>query len=393
MRVFISNNVNGEKIISIWEKDQCRLCVCCGQGGCNQCNQGYLPPKNGRPFQQKNFRFDLSDKKFGAYAGIYEYFSHGSYNLVYRSLNQQWVLKMPINSSDATDLPERAVRVWNVINPDCPAIVLRNSKCDAAAWISPFIHGVLPTQSEVVQKLMEIYERTGRIVADAFVGGNFIKTTENGRVVCIDVGAAFFLESRSSLGRIHSRASLDTWNGEMPMSHIYRDALNKRQKELGEVVSAIKALLYLQMYYPDFRSVTQMTKDEQLIHSLVQGYDARKPMVIRGLEKYIPLSVQSQFVSKDGDSDDELFVEVTSEQDESEQDEDDGCVAAGAISTQSEPSQSESSETSNSVPVVFPLPIALLGGSTSGPSFFGCEQNRSSQYVGNVEEKKDLSLM
>lgn len=130
-----------------------------------------------------------------------------------------------------------------------------------------------PTSADIVKKLFEIYEKTGRIVADAFVPSNFIKTA-NGSVVCIDVGAALKLERR--MYRQKSVESLNFWN-RFGMSFAYHRTFSEIERAhptLIPVIKATKALLHLQAHRPDCRRVSELPLlNEELIEQLAAGYD------------------------------------------------------------------------------------------------------------------------
>ncbi len=185
--------------------------------------------------------------------------------------------------------------MWNTINSGYPARVIYDLRHKPIGWVALFIHGTQPTHEEIAQKLLEIYERTGRIVVDAFITSNFVKTA-NGNIVCIDVGAAFFLESRPGLAQNHSQVSLDTWNGNAeytPMSGIYRKVFAKHSRIIVDVE---KALLYLQMHRPDFRSVSAMLRQGSLINLLALSYDensTRQNQTLANLDAYIASCVHA----------------------------------------------------------------------------------------------------
>lgn len=203
---------------------------------------------------------------------FYDFLSHGNHNLAYRSTDGCFVFKCAINSeTDPTDTPERSIRLWNLLNPGFPAKVAYLHK-KAIGWIAPFIRGTQPMSDEIIKKLFEIYQQTGRVVVDGFVKTNFIKTV-NGDVVCIDVGFALQLENRK--GRQQSEESLDFWNRNC-MSRVYTDTFFDTEKEfphLVPIIDATKALLYLQMHRPDFRQVAYLYLNKALMKELVMGYD------------------------------------------------------------------------------------------------------------------------
>ncbi len=202
----------------------------------------------------------------------YQFFSNGNHNVAYQSVDKRWVFKSLIDPVlDTTDSPERSVRLWNLINPRFPARVVYAGE-KAIGWVAPFILGTKPANSEIVKKLFEIYEKTGRIVVDAFVTANFIKMADES-VVCIDLDVALQLEKR--LRRQSSQESLDFWyNNENFQTYYcaFADTVNELPG-LISVVNATKALLYLQVHRPDFRYVSALCSNVQLINRLAAGYD------------------------------------------------------------------------------------------------------------------------
>lgn len=219
--------------------------------------------------EQERLRYDL------AHAGLqrcwttpfaeinnvqWSYLGSGCYNEVYKSdrpvlvsspgkppFRSFLVFKIVKETSDVTDTPERSVRIWNLLNPDFPASVHTVTEGNQAVtgWVAPFIEGWQASDSEIANKLVEIYERTGRIVTDATAPNNFI-TTVDGQTICIDVGLA--LEPRS-LRRQASTVSLDVLDRgcgtSLPCWH-YRG--------FPSAIQTIKALLYVSHVLAGYRS-------------------------------------------------------------------------------------------------------------------------------------------
>ncbi|MGQ3890575.1 ankyrin repeat domain-containing protein [Legionella sp. CNM-4043-24] len=118
------------------------------------------------------------------------FIGQGAFNRVYRSqkeltINGQtchWVIKKPLKRCSLSK-PDRVVNKWNEINPECPAYVSRHG------WIAPFLGNVEATDEQIATALIEIYQRTGHIIADAFSPNNFLE--HNGTVYCVDFDNAF----------------------------------------------------------------------------------------------------------------------------------------------------------------------------------------------------------
>jgi hypothetical protein len=194
------------------------------------------------------------------------------------------------------------------------ARVAYSDKNKAIGWIAPYIRGTQPTDNEIIKKLFEIYQKTGRIVVDGFVKANFIKML-SGEVVCIDVGFALKLENR--MDRQQSRESLDFWDRD-GMSRIYASLFSDHEKRftrLVPVIRATKALLYLQMHRPDVRYVAHLYLNKPLIEQLVEGYNENnKPIhpnltqIISDLDLQLLPYLSEQPVVLTSDDDDIPFV-------------------------------------------------------------------------------------
>ena len=128
----------------------------------------------------------------------------GSYNVAYRSEDSRLVFKVAQDDSP-TDIPERSVRLWNLLNPNLqpPAQVSRQKISGkwVTGWTCPFVVGVQASDKEIRQGLIDVFNRTGRIIMDAVAPDNFLKT-RNGDIVCIDIGHALEMEKRESLALV-----------------------------------------------------------------------------------------------------------------------------------------------------------------------------------------------
>ncbi|MCX7120445.1 MAG: hypothetical protein NTZ67_01505 [Gammaproteobacteria bacterium] len=207
------------------------------------------------------------DRKIVVDGVDYEFLGSGRFNVVYVNKKNKEVLKKPISARELTDLPERAVRLWNLINPDYQARLTK----DGQSWIVSLIEGVLPTDDEIAQSIVDIFNQTGRIVIDADVSGNFIKTkikTTEGKTVektmCVDIGSALQL-----LPRI-SDISIAFWSVVRP----------RQEKELNDLqnqtvlIKMIKALLFLQKFVPDMNEASPLVKDKFFFQTTAAAYSA-----------------------------------------------------------------------------------------------------------------------
>src|SRR3989338_631154 len=123
----------------------------------------------------------------------------GTYNVAYVSDDGKSVLKIQ-KSDDKTDTPERSVRLWNTINPDIPPPARLEQTEKGVGWVCPFIKGKQASDKEMSIALIDIYNKTGRIIVDATAPKNFVKLPfPRSRVVCVDVGMAIQMEQRDEV--------------------------------------------------------------------------------------------------------------------------------------------------------------------------------------------------
>ena len=66
----------------------------------------------------------------------------------------------------------RNVRLWREINGPHPFVKL---SADGKSWFAPFINGAGVTELEAAEAIIDIYKKTGRVVLDGYVAGNFRK--------------------------------------------------------------------------------------------------------------------------------------------------------------------------------------------------------------------------
>jgi hypothetical protein len=127
----------------------------------------------------------------------------GNYNKVFLTedefeideLPTQWVCKKPIREHDEPyplNDPERACRKWEEINPDYPAYL----SPDKRLWFMPYLGKTNASDERTARAIIDIYRRTGNIIADGGLISNFVKF-DNG-VVCVDVDLAVRRNSISS---------------------------------------------------------------------------------------------------------------------------------------------------------------------------------------------------
>lgn len=200
----------------------------------------------------------------------WQLYGHGSYNRVYLNNDKQQILKILRAKHAYTDFPKRAVKLWNKINLDFPAELVKKDGKNYG-WICPYIKGRQSTDDEIKQKLIEIFNQTGRIVTDAVSAKNFI-TMDTRKVVCVDVGLALTLEKCESRSqpfyRQRSQTSLRAWQAlEADFQPFYK----KGKTNYPDTVALLKALIFIQNNRPDIKDVTFL-QDSELVKLLAKAY-------------------------------------------------------------------------------------------------------------------------
>ena len=197
----------------------------------------------------------------------------GSYNRAYKSKDGREVLKIQKSAVDATDTPERSVRLWNAINAHVPPPARLEVSELGSGWVCPFIEGEQASDTEMAEALIDIYNRTGRIVVDATAVKNFVRTP-TGQVLCVDVGMAMQLERREERGlqmvRRKSVVSLNAWSR---LSDAFNPFFAQCAYSNPETVNVVKALLFIKYNRPDMYDVSFLKTKPELVNKLAGAYD------------------------------------------------------------------------------------------------------------------------
>ena len=214
------------------------------------------------------------EKKYWRYIG------NGSYNVVYQCENTVYKIQRPCTSHVRPDLPERSVRVWNEINNPDNDLALQAAMYDEG-WTAPFISGSSPTAWEIAIALIDIYQRTRRIVADAYsdfinaagkkIFANFIKTEEK-KIICIDIGAAVRFEEKLE----RSQTSYNIWEklGQQ-YNGIYIELEEFSSNDRLAII--IKALLYIELFDLELADINLLKTKPFLAEKLAIAYETSNP--------------------------------------------------------------------------------------------------------------------
>jgi hypothetical protein len=219
------------------------------------------------------------------------------------------------------DRPDRAVRLWNLINPDVvpPAEMVRVESSDfdryhlsdhrspsgafVDAWTCPYVRGEQASADEISEAVVRIFNRTGRIVIDAISPRNFLRTP-SGNIVCVDIGMALELERREAapdspphsppLKRLKSDISLESWDA---IQEPYIPYFLESRITNPEIVSTLQALLFLKLNRPDIHNADFLNTDADLRHQLADAYVVQRGHLSEGEPR--PAKVESALNSLD----------------------------------------------------------------------------------------------
>lgn len=133
----------------------------------------------------------LIEKEGGTYSKIS--FTKKKYSI--NGFNCKWVIKQP---RDISDIPQGihspifACEKWNKMNPAIPAYFSEALNL----WISPYLGKIHPNAFRVKTTILNVYHRTGIILAEGFMLQNFL--LYHGQIYCVDMDFAIDPISPSS---------------------------------------------------------------------------------------------------------------------------------------------------------------------------------------------------
>lgn len=208
----------------------------------------------------------------------------GGYNFAFVNRNKTEVLKVPTylmddfaerdKAQEPTEVPARAARVWNEINEDL-AFRARES---FPGWVAPYINGTQSSIAQISEALIEIYNKTGRVVLDPAITGNFF-TTPEGNVYCVDIGFAVRFQRQAQievggLKRSSSHASLEVLDNNDDDTDFLRRCVNQFEYEFPELTRLIKALCFLSIHCPYIDNISFIGHKPHLLQRLSKGFDS-----------------------------------------------------------------------------------------------------------------------
>ena len=146
----------------------------------------------------------------------------------------------------------RSLRIFTEIYPEYDEKVQLFNHESYQGWVMPYIQGREANDQEIAKALVDIFQRTGRIVLDAPAKNNFISTFD-GKIICIDVGFAFRL--KPTLKHSASQTSLNEWSlfKSEYQNHFFQRPYLKAY--YPQTIAIIKALLFLQNHLAEFKNL------------------------------------------------------------------------------------------------------------------------------------------
>lgn len=160
-----------------------------------------------------------------------------SWNIDGQNYFQRWVMKTRKCDDDLNDT-KRAVRLWNLINPNTPAALISEKK----SWIAPYMGNTPASDLLIARELIEIYKRTRRVIMDGCGNGNMLLVDDE--AFCIDVDQAFGRDSpvsKDGFKDIGYKAFDEYWRR-------YSRGYGSKPKS----INVIRTLHYLEQYLKPF---------------------------------------------------------------------------------------------------------------------------------------------
>jgi len=190
----------------------------------------------------------------------WDYLDHGSYNHVSVSRTNitiegytgRWVRKKIIDQDELMSNSTRAIRKWNLHNPDYPAFQTKEG------WLLPYLGNVPASDEQIAEKLVEIYQNTGNVIADACGRNNFL--FYQNKVICIDMDLSL------RRGSFASEDYLSNNYVNSDNARTYWDACAAPEKK-PKTVAVIETLCYLEQHLPNYNKKNLITpRLIQLLH-------------------------------------------------------------------------------------------------------------------------------
>lgn len=228
----------------------------------------------------------------------------GAYNKAYVNDDSTLVFKIQKKKNDTTDTydtPERSIRLMTELYPDMPlGAQLHEDPQLGKGWTFPFIHGRPAKDLEMVKVIIDIFNRTGRIMLDGCINRNFITTYSNhptypNKIFCIDVGMTVRLQAEEEImvsgkSRRKSQTSHNIQRNE-EIGLYYKSWSHSTTKDLI-ATHLIQALLLIREHRPSIVDVSFLKDNSAFIKKL--GFLYQKNLELTILKANKELSPEEQ---------------------------------------------------------------------------------------------------
>lgn len=215
----------------------------------------------------------------------WNFIGQGSYNMVYRHDTNGLVFKVQkcqLDSTDQYDTPSRLTELMKELYPEFAAkIEIITVPKLGIGWTFPFIEGTHPTDEEMFGAIIDIFNRTGRVLLDGCMFHNFLKTSSThplypNRIFCIDIGMLVNVRKEEIDGaggrmRRKSETSLSLLIREEPL--IYYDLWSHSRFKSLPSTRLIKALILISTYRPLINNVDFLKANDGLVTTLSALYE------------------------------------------------------------------------------------------------------------------------
>ena len=230
--------------------------------GSNNTRMGYLTPFNKdnaidymcysrEPETDWIIKFNFSPEKSWE-----KLESKGKYNKVYASTfkfrlpgseHRRWVCKMPLDPSSPFCNPERAIKMWQRINPRFNAYLLKDDDNKIIGWLSPFVGKLEAPDALRAQELLRIYREQRIIITDPYVKDNcLLLRTIDGKEHATFTDIDLTYDGRNDPKTPVSRGCLAMTGQESYAEEVRKAVDLDYEFRLPLTVKVLKVILYLE---------------------------------------------------------------------------------------------------------------------------------------------------
>ena len=207
------------------------------------------------------------------------------------SYYQHWVIKKPKafrteELSQKMNAPARAVRIWNSLHPNTPAIECQEMR----GWLAPYKGSVEATDEEVAMQQLEDYRIHRRVFADACGYKNYLNV--DGQIECIDVDVSRHRDS--PIGQRIDKEVIEFGQKGSVYNPYWREYMHKYK--MPKAVQMTKTLLYLEQKL-EANDILDEYLVPEVMNELHDFQRLKAPLTARKLEIIYQRATQRQVYS------------------------------------------------------------------------------------------------